>query len=227
MAYLRLSRAYRLVRARAREEAGYTLLELLTVVAIMGIVLAGVTTSFAAGLNAETGTIRRAQAQQNARLALDRMRIDVHCASGAPAPQENPYGGFTLTLTESPDICPAVTTTSSGVQWCTIPYAGSTTHWQLFRFLGTQLSDCGGGGVSTLLVDYITPPASGWPSNGGTSPTPADWDGNLWPTAPSCPAGRLPVVALSMTVNVDPDGHPDRAYELTDSIALRNALRCT
>jgi prepilin-type N-terminal cleavage/methylation domain-containing protein len=99
MAHLRLSRACRLVRARLREEHGYTLFELLTVVAIMGFVLTGLTTSFAAGLNAEAGTIRRADAQQNARLALDRMRIDVHCASGAPAPQENPYGGFTLTLT--------------------------------------------------------------------------------------------------------------------------------
>jgi len=227
MAHLRLSRACRLVRARLREEHGYTLFELLTVVAIMGFVLTGLTTSFAAGLNAEAGTIRRADAQQNARLALDRMRIDVHCASGAPAPQENPYGGFTLTLTESPNVCPAVTTTSSGVQWCTIPYLGSTTHWQLFRFLGTQLSDCDGVGVSTLMIDYITVPTGGWPTNSGTSPTPADWDGNLWPTPATCPVGSLPVVAVSLTVNVDPVTHPERAYNLGDSIALRNALRCT
>jgi len=227
MAHLRLSRACRLVRARLRDEGGHTLFELLTVVTIMGLVLTGLTTSFAAGLSAEAGTVRRAQAQQNARLALDRMRIDIHCASGAPAPQENPYGGFTLTLTESPSVCPAVTTTSSGVQWCTIPYSGSTTQWQLFRYLGTQLSDCGGGGVSTLLVDYITAPTSGWPTNSGASPTPSDWDGNLWPTSATCAAGSLPVVALSMTVNVDPVTHPERAYNLSDSIALRNALRCT
>ena len=227
MAHLRLSSACRLMRARLREEHGYTLFELLTVVAIMGFVLTGLTTSFAAGLNAEAGTIRRADAQQNARLALDRMRIDVHCASGAPAPQENPYGGFTLTLTESPNVCPAVTTTSSGVQWCTIPYLGSTTHWQLFRFLGTQLSDCDGVGVSTLMIDYITVPTVGWPTNSGTSPTPTDWDGNLWPTPATCPVGSLPVVAVSLTVNVDPVTHPERAYNLGDSIALRNALRCT
>ena len=82
---LRLTRARRLVRARLREEAGYTLFELLVVVTIMGVVLAGLTTSFAAGLNAEAGTIRRAEAQQNARIALDRMKLDIHCASGAPA----------------------------------------------------------------------------------------------------------------------------------------------
>lgn len=210
-----------------RGEAGYTLIELITVMAIMGVVLAALTTSFAAGINAETGTIRRAQAQQNARLALDRMRVDIHCASAAPAPQENPYGGFTLTLTESPNVCPSVTTSSSGVQWCTIPYPGSTTHWQLFRFLGTQLSDCGGGGVSTLLVDYVARPSVGWSANTDTSPTPTDWDGNLWPTAPTCSSGRLPQVTLSMTVNIDPVTHPEASYDLSDSIALRNALRCT
>jgi len=227
MGHPRFSRACRPLLARLRDEGGHTLFELLTVVTIMGLVLTGLTTSFAAGLSAEAGTVRRAQAQQNARLALDRMRIDIHCASGAPAPQENPYGGFTLTLTESPNVCPAVTTTSSGVQWCTIPYSGSTTQWQLFRYLGTQLSDCGGGGVSTLLVDYITAPTSGWPTNSGASPTPSDWDGNLWPTSATCAAGSLPVVALSMTVNVDPVTHPERAYNLSDSSALRNALRCT
>jgi prepilin-type N-terminal cleavage/methylation domain-containing protein len=227
MARMRRSRALQILRARAREEAGYTLFELLTAMVVMGLVLAGLTTSFASGLRAESGTIRTAQAQQNARLALDRMRIDIHCASGAPAPQENPYGGFTLTLTESPGVCPAVTTDSSGVQWCTIPVTGSTTHWQLFRYLGTQLADCGGGGVSTLLVDYVTQPAGGWPSNSGTSPTPTDWNGNLWPTPPTCAAGTLPVVSLSMTTNVDPMTHPERAYNLTDTIALRNALRCS
>jgi prepilin-type N-terminal cleavage/methylation domain-containing protein len=217
----------RRLRAHASVEAGYTLLELITVMAIMGIVLAGLTTSFHAGLSAEAGSIRRTQAQQNARLALDRMRVDIHCASAAQAPQENPYGGFTLTLTESPNICPAVTTTSSGVQWCTLPYTGSTTHWQLFRFLGTQLDDCGGDGVSTLLVDYVAQPTSGWPANSGTSPTPTDWDGNLWPSAPICAVGNLPSVSLSMTINVDPDTHAEAHYDLSDTIALRNALRCT
>jgi prepilin-type N-terminal cleavage/methylation domain-containing protein len=38
MAHLRLSSACRLMRARLREEHGYTLFELLTVVAIMGFV---------------------------------------------------------------------------------------------------------------------------------------------------------------------------------------------
>jgi type II secretory pathway pseudopilin PulG len=201
--------------------------ELLVVMAIMGIVLTGLTTSFAAGLSAETGAVRRAQAESNARIALNRMRVDIHCASGAPAPQENPYGGFTLTLTESPNTCPSVTTSSSGVQWCTIPVTGSTTHWQLFRFLGTVLTDCDGDASSTLFVDYITQPTAGWPTNSQVDPTPADWDGNLWPDPPTCTTGSLPAVSVRLTVNVDPVAHATERYQLGDAIALRNATACT
>lgn len=193
---------------------------------IMGVILAGLTTSFAAGLSAETGSIRRTQAQANARIALSRMRTDIHCASGVQAPQENPYGGFTLTLTESPNVCPAVTTTSSGVQWCTIPVAGSTTRWQLFRFLGTVVADCDGSSSATLLVDYVAQPSGGWPSNSETSPAPPDWNGNLWPTRPTCSTGNLPASSIQMTINLDPAAHASESYDLADTIALRNAPRC-
>jgi prepilin-type N-terminal cleavage/methylation domain-containing protein len=206
--------------------AGYTLVELIVVMAILGAVMMGLTTAFAAGLSAEAGATRRATAQENARIALARMRTDIHCASGAPAPEANPYGGFTLTLTQSPNACPAVTTTSSGVQWCTIPYEGSTTRWQLYRFLGTVLADCGGGASSTLLVDWVTEPPGGWPTNSGAVVEPDTWAGNLWPTAPNCPTGHLPTVAIQLSTNVDPVNRPNERYQLEDTIALRNALRC-
>lgn len=222
--YLRRHLRARLRRADA--EAGYTLFELLVVMVVTGIVLIGLTASFAAALSSETSSIRRAQAQANARIALGRMRTDIHCASGLQAPQENPYGGFTLTLTESPNVCPSVTTSSSGVQWCTIPYPSSTTRWQLFRFLGTELDDCDGSSSATLLVDYVAAPTSGWPANTATDPVPADWNGNLWPTNPACPTGYLPSVAIAMTINIDPVAHANESYDLEDTIALRNAPRC-
>ncbi|MFO7571070.1 MAG: hypothetical protein R6W48_00520 [Gaiellaceae bacterium] len=207
-------------------EAGYALFELLVVLSILGLVMVGLTTAFAAGLGSEAGAMRRATAQENTRMALSRMRTDIHCASAAPAPEANPYGGFTLTLTQSPNACPSVTTTSSGVQWCTIPYPGSTIRWQLFRFLGTLLADCGGSAASTLLVDYVAEPLGGWPAHAGTTPEPGTWVGNLWPTAPSCPTGSLPTVAVTISMNVDPLNRPNERYQLGDTIALRNALRC-
>jgi prepilin-type N-terminal cleavage/methylation domain-containing protein len=210
-----------------RDEAGYTMFELLVVMIILGVVLLGMTTSFAAGLSAESGTIKRIVAQENARLALNRMRVDIHCASAAPAPQENPFGGFTLTLTESPNVCPSVTTSSSGVQWCTIPVSGETNRWQLFRFLGTVLADCNGSAGATLVVDYLVTPDGGWSSNTGVDPVPTDWEGNIWPDAPICSAGSLPAVAVRMAVNPDPVAQPALSYDVGDTIALRNATRCT
>jgi type II secretory pathway pseudopilin PulG len=207
------------------DEGAYTLVELVVVLAILGIVLIGLLTAFTAGIRAETGATERATAQENARTALVRMRTDIHCASGAPAPIENPFGGFTLTLAESPNVCPSVTTSSSGVQWCTVPLNAS--RWQLIRFLGTQPEDCGGSADSTLVVDYVTQPSGGWPSNSGTSPAPADWNGNLWPTVATCPSGNMPTVAVQFAVNVDPVNFPNQTYELGDTIALRNAPRCT
>ena len=215
------------VERLVRDESGYTLMELIVVMVILGVVLIGLTASFAAGLNAESGSVQRLLAQENARLALNRMRVDVHCASAAPAPQENPFGGFTLTLTETPSVCPSVTTSSSGVQWCTIPVAGATNRWQLFRFLGTVLSDCDGGTDATLVVDYLVTPDSGWSTNSSTSPAPADWDGNLWPDPPTCSSGNLPAVSVRMGVNPDPVASPTASYEVADTIALRNATRCS
>lgn len=220
-------RIRRRVTASREAEAGYGMLELIVVMAILGVVMMGLTTAFAAGLSAEAGATRRATAQENARIALARMRTDIHCASGAPAPEANPYGGFTLTLTQSPNACPSVTTTTSGVQWCTIPHDGSTTRWQLYRFLGTLLEDCGGSGASTLLVDHVAEPTGGWPTHTGTDPAPASWAGNLWPTSPTCPTGNLPTVAVQMAMNVDPEKRPNERYQLEDTIALRNAPRCS
>lgn len=71
------------LRRRLAGAGGYSLVEMVTVMAIMGIVMSGLTTLFVQGSNAEIDMNFRFQAQQQARLALDRMRRDVHCASTA------------------------------------------------------------------------------------------------------------------------------------------------
>ncbi len=72
----------RLLRAlRARE--GYTMIELLVVLVILSTILTALTALFLAGANSELESNRRFQAQQDARLAADRMRREVHCAGGA------------------------------------------------------------------------------------------------------------------------------------------------
>jgi type II secretory pathway pseudopilin PulG len=121
------------------DPAGYALIELITVMLMLGIVLGALTTVYVSGLNAEVRLNRRFQAQSNARLALEKVRRDVHCASAITPTGTS--GSVTLTL-------PASCTAGSGaVTWCT---QGSGQRWGLYRVSG---SSCTGG---TQYADYIT-----------------------------------------------------------------------
>ena len=226
-----------LARRLSREE-GYTLIELLTVMVVMGIVMTAIISGFVSATTAEAAQTRREQANQNARLAMQRMRADMHCATGVTSVDENGDGGFTLTLNEIPSgdgSCPGVIPTGggdAGVQWCTRQRTGSTTRWLLFRYLGTTLADCPDSPTATFEVDYIATPPAGWPQNTISTDyatgltVPPTWNGNLWPTAATCTSGTLPTVAIDLNVALDPVAHANEHYELRDAIALRNALRC-
>jgi prepilin-type N-terminal cleavage/methylation domain-containing protein len=212
---------------RLLAEDGFTLFELLVVTAIMLVVVVGLTTTFASGTKSEIGISKRQDAQQEARLALDRMREDIHCANNLTSVSSNAVGGFTLALTETYNVCATVESqvgvggSTVSLDWCTVPDAAHPGTFQLWRNNGT----CDGT-TGTMVARYITAPSSGWPANATTTAT--SWDGNIWPTPRTCAAssGFLPTVAVQMAVN--PDGAEAAAtpYELDDQIALRNAPRC-
>lgn len=208
---------------RLRGDHGFTLVELIVVMVILNVVLLGLTTAMVSGMSSEVAVSQRQEAQQNARVALDRMRVDVHCANFLNAPQQNDLGGFTLTIPSTGGICPTVAQVAAGVQWCTKPVAGSTTRYQLYR--DTVENDCGGS-TATLVLDYITAPAAGWPDNDNSLPVPTAWNGNLWPTAATCDTGSRPTLAIDLAVNPDPIKHPAQTYELEDAIAARNTELC-
>jgi hypothetical protein len=96
----------------------------------------------------------------------------------------------------------------------------------LYRYIGTDLTDCGSTSASTFQVDYVAVPPGGWPANTSAG-TPTSWVGNLWPTADACASGSLPVVAFDVNVALDPVKFPNERYELRDQIAIRNANRCS
>jgi len=102
----------RSLRRRVAGQAGYTMMELLIVMVILGTVLGAVTALFVQATNAEFDMNRRFQAQQAARVAIDRMRREIHCASAI-----TPTGVSNSISVTLPSQCP----TAGGVQ-TTITY---------------------------------------------------------------------------------------------------------
>jgi prepilin-type N-terminal cleavage/methylation domain-containing protein len=196
------------LRGALAKQGGFTLVELVVVMAILLIVLAPLTASFASGMVAQVDQTNRFDAQENARQALDRMRKDIHCGHGVTDPYTNSWGGQTLVLTQTNATgtaeCPGlVQTNASAVQWCTIPVAGATDRYQLYRENDPDAT-CDGS-ISTFMVDYLISP-------------------DIW-ASPTCVVGQYPTVEVTMPVDVDPSKRPG-AYQLNDQIALRNGDIC-
>jgi prepilin-type N-terminal cleavage/methylation domain-containing protein len=193
---------------RLSNERGYALIELIIVMMLLLVVISAVTDGFASATYAEADQTARVSDQQAAREALERMRKDIHCASGASTQQiVDPVtgvgtGNYILNLTVTAGTCLGVTDSSSGVQWCTSSVGGSATRYQLFR---TTSGTCNGSNA-LFELDYVT-------------------QASLW-SLPTCPSGRLQTVAVDIPVNRDIARRPGRTYELQDSISLRNSLPC-
>jgi prepilin-type N-terminal cleavage/methylation domain-containing protein len=187
----------RLLRA-LREERGYSLIEMLIVLSITSVVMGALTVLFIQASNAEMDTNNRFQAQQTARLALDKMRREVHCASMAtPAGQSS---SVTLTL---PNYCK---TGNGSITWCTRNV--STNRYALYRVVG---STCSGG---VKWADYLVPTSSAPDCSGALC--------IFTYTAQS--TASLAKLHVDFPVNVKPSKGVE-LYELADDIVLRNSSR--
>src|SRR3954447_16863875 len=71
------------LRGRLSESGGYTLSEMIVVLLILGVIVGGLTQLFVSASNAQQDMNNRFRAQQNARLALDKLRREIHCTSAA------------------------------------------------------------------------------------------------------------------------------------------------
>ena len=178
-------------------EQGYSLIELLVTMVILSIVLASLTTVFLSGTSAEASLNRRFQAQQNARMALDRIRTDIHCATAAQAQTINTYPGLKLAVAN----CSAATPT---ISWCAVLV--STGRYALYRSTTTGATTCTSSDANRLLIaDYLTT------SDAFTTATIQQY--------------TLQRVDVDFKVSVNTTPALDD-YELTDSIVARNATRC-
>lgn len=118
---------------------GYTLIELLIVVAILGFVMAGVANLLVSGSRAQSDTSARVTAQGSARVAADRLEYEARCASNATI--LNSGAGVALTM---PSQCPHAT---GSLAWC-------VSSGTLVRYAGS--STCSGSGVN--YIDSVTTP---------------------------------------------------------------------
>jgi hypothetical protein len=108
--------APRRVVRRLREERGLVLMELVMTVAIMGIVIGGITGMLVSATKHETALNLEFQAQESARLALSELRVDLHCASSV-SPTSGTVSSITLTLSGCPTGSP---TGTCSVAWSTV-----------------------------------------------------------------------------------------------------------
>jgi prepilin-type N-terminal cleavage/methylation domain-containing protein len=137
------------VRARlaamCREERGYSLIELLTAMTILGAVMTSLTVVLVSATNADVRMNQEFQAQTQARTALERFRREGHAACKA-----DPVGAaaaITLTYVSS-GSCPA----SGGIQvsWCTV--ANGSSRYGLYRSAGAACSAATGVKVADYLI---------------------------------------------------------------------------
>jgi prepilin-type N-terminal cleavage/methylation domain-containing protein len=179
----------RLRALRVRGEAGYTLVEMITVMMIMTVVFAGITTVFVAGSKAQAEQDRRFQAQVATRLALDKIRRDIHCANDV-----TPYAKTAVTLKISSGC-------GGDVSWCTAAVSGYAHRYRLYRQTGTTC----GSATGVKVADFLT-------------------SSDVFPSFDHV-TGCLCLASLQVDFPVSLKGTSVGAYELQDTIFLRNSTR--
>ena len=189
------------VSRRLYGQAGFTLIEMLTVLLILGVVMGGLTSVFTSATNAEADMNNRFRAQQTARLALDKLRREVHCASSATPAGLN-TSSVVLTL---PSYCKTYSGNTS-VTWCTRSVA--TNRYALYRVNGATCT----GGVK--WADYLAPTSTATVCSGALCVF------NF--TAQS--ASSLAKLRVDFPVNPKASRSAE-TYELIDDLVLRNSSR--
>jgi prepilin-type N-terminal cleavage/methylation domain-containing protein len=193
-------------RLRLADEAGYSLIELLVVMSILGLILASLTQLFTSASTAQVDLTQRFRAQQEGRLALDSLRREIHCAYQV-VPQIGvgfapPTSGITISLKS---YCPTSGGSDTTVTWCAALLGPQ--RYELRR-VPTALAlgaTCAGG---VQKADYLT-------------------TNQIFGPYATCAvtAGTRAKLGIDLSIDLNPT-QSGRRYDLKDDIVLRNTARC-
>jgi prepilin-type N-terminal cleavage/methylation domain-containing protein len=161
--------ARRATRARVGAEDGLTLIELLVAAAILVIVVTAITDMLVSGINSQSDQTNRVASQQDARVALDRMRREIHsgCSASPGASPLDPNLTLNVTLPSGGSCSPG-----TQISWC----ATGSGPYALTRYSASNCAGTGSVFIPTLLQDPSKPvftvasPGTGSTTLGGKKP---------------------------------------------------------
>jgi prepilin-type N-terminal cleavage/methylation domain-containing protein len=183
------------IRTRLVCQRGYSLIELLTVVTILSVVIGALTTVFVSASKGELDMNRRFQAQENARLAMDKLRREVHCATSV-----SPSGSASSITLTIPSQCPTAGGFTS-IHWCVLTTPNTSPgRYALYRSTAATCTTANG----VMWADYLR-----------TQPI-------FTYTAQS--TASLAKLAVALVVRVNQTG-TQGTFRLNDNIVLRNSSR--
>jgi prepilin-type N-terminal cleavage/methylation domain-containing protein len=191
-----------LARRVGRNEGGYSLVELVVTVAILGTVMTAVSVLFEGGIHAQTDMDARFQSQVNLNIAVGKLRREAHGACGLAAGNTTSSITLNLPATGTPPQPPATPCTPSVVipiTWCTI---GSGFRYKLYRVAGSTCTVTN----AKQYADYIKQSAV------FTSFTALD-----------LAKSSLARLHIHFPVNLKANGSPNSVYTIDDDIVFRNS----
>ena len=213
------ARPPRRLRARLSAEGGFTLVELIMTMAILLIVVASLSAVLVSATHTEVDANNRFQAQEQARTGLAQLTRELHCASAVTVTDT---GGTTVTAPTSGSrialTLPSTCTTSGGVTlyatWCTSASTLKTGDFALYRVTSTSSAPLCSASGKRKWADYLTT------STPFCLPTTSLACGGVLK-----PSTSLPMLHVTMPVNLNGPASTIESYNVVDDIALRNASR--
>ena len=215
--------ALRRARARIAEEHGISIIELLVTMVIMTVIITALTSVIVEASKAQVRTSRTTQAQDQGRLALDKLRRELHCANSVSVVNASGTAVNAGTVGNQIRItlggyCPSNGLTTNAattvyVTWCTAASTKKTGDYALWRRASTS-SQPACAATGRKWADYLTTAVP------FCLPSTTAACGGVLKTALS-----LPTVRVTLPVNLNGPTSTTQAFRLVDDIALRNSVR--